>query len=388
MILKNFIFIFIFIQFIYISYCFKGFTIDTEGKNVSTAKISNQGECTSIAFTEKGTLIKYKSDSSIISTYEFPNKEILSTDIYYKSFMCQYSTNKVIVTRDKKIFEIEFASSGDDILKRIAEAPSDIISLHCNLNNYIYTYLSSNSKQYNFKISNKNLISKSYSNTILSSSCFLLSSSLVLCINIIKAEKKIQYVYHNLQSSSSVTTRNIDLSDDAVYKIYEIKGSIIKYYSNNENNEILLCLSVKPELISDIFLYCYMLSANTNQKNLEIKSSNSIVFKAIEKIEGDVNYCQIEKISSNFYASVCLSYYYRTTYLLSLFKFNDDKFEIYTYNSGGYKNLQFALLKRSQISLLIFNENSLGIFYRDIDDDSMIHVFYPNCGKNLIKYLK
>ena len=232
MILKNFIFIFIFIQFIYISYCFKGFTIDTEGKNVSTAKISNQGECTSIAFTEKGTLIKYKSDSSIISTYEFPNKEILSTDIYYKSFMCQYSTNKVIVTRDKKIFEIEFASSGDDILKSIAEAPSDIISLHCNLNNYIYTYLSSNSKQYNFKISNKNLISKSYSNTILSSSCFLLSSSLVLCINIIKAEKKIQYVYHNLQSSSSVTTRNIDLSDDAIYKIYEIKGSIIKYYSN------------------------------------------------------------------------------------------------------------------------------------------------------------
>ena len=385
MILKNFIFIFIFIQFIYISYCFKGFTIDTEGKNVSTAKISNQGECTSIAFTEKGTLIKYKSDSSIISTYEFPNKNILTTVNYYKSFMCQYSTNKVIVTRDKKIFEIEFASSGDDILKSIAEAPSDIISLHCNLNNYIYTYLSSNSKQYNFKISNKNVISKSYSNTILSSSCFLLSSSLVLCINIIKAEKKIQYVYHNLQSSSSVTTRNIDLSDDAIYKIYEIKGSIIKYYSNNE---ILLCLSVKPELISDIFLYCYMLSANTNQKNLEIKSSNSIVFKAIEKIEGDVNYCQIEKINSNFYASVCLSYYYRTTYLLSLFKFNDDKFEIYTYNSDEYKNLQFALLKRSQISLLVFNEINLGIFYRDIDDDSMIHVFYPNCGNNFDKVPK
>ena len=386
MILKNFIFIFIFIQFIYISYCFKGFTIDTEGKNVSTAKISNQGECTSIAFTEKGTLIKYKSDSSIISTYEFPNKEILSTDIYYKSFMCQYSTNKVIVTRDKKIFEIEFASSGDDILKSIAEAPSDIISLHCNLNNYIYTYLSSNSKQYNFKISNKNVISKSYSNTILSSSCLFLSSSLVLCINIIKAEKKIQYIYHNLQSSSSVTTRNIDLSDDAIYKIYEIKGSIIKYYYSN--NEILLCLSVKPDLISDIFLYCYMLSANTNQKNLEIKSSNSIVFKAIEKIEGDVNYCQIERVNSNFYASVCLSYYYRTTYLLSLFKFNDDKFEIYTYNSDEYKNLQFALLKRSQISLLVFNEINLGIFYRDIDDDSMIHVFYPNCGNNFDKVPK
>ena len=131
-----------------------------------------------------------------------------------------------------------------------------------------------------------------------------------------------------------------------------------------------------------------MLSANTNQKNLEIKSSNSIVFKAIEKIEGDVNYCQIEKISSNFYASVCLSYYYRTTYLLSLFKFNDDKFEIYTYNSDEYKNLQFALLKRSQISLLVFNEINLGIFYRDIDDDSMIHVFYPNCGNNFDKVPK
>ena len=92
MILNNLIFIFVFILFIYYSYCFKGFTIDTLGKNVSTAKITGQGDCTSIALTEEGTLIKYKSDSSIISTYKFSNSNVLAKD-YSKSFMCQYSNN-------------------------------------------------------------------------------------------------------------------------------------------------------------------------------------------------------------------------------------------------------------------------------------------------------
>ena len=381
MIVKNYIFIFAFVQFIYNSFCFKGFTIDTEGKNVYTTKITGQGDCTSIALTQEGTLIKYKSDSSIITTYKFTD----ITKTFDKSFMCQYTTNKVVLTRDKSLYEIEFASNGNVALRKILDAPDKIISLHCqmNINNYIYTYLSSNSKKYNFKVGNNNSpSSKTYSNTILSSSCFLLSSSLALCINIINSQNKIQYTYHNPQSPSSTPiSGDIDLSIINTYNIYEIKVSMVKYYSNNE---ILLCLSVKPEFFSDIFLYCYMLNANinSNPKKLEIKSTNSLVYKANEKIEGDINYCQIEKLSSSsyLYVSVCLSYYYRTTYLLSLFtfNFNNNKFE----NYNAFQNLQFALLKRSQISLSSFNDNSFGIFYQDIDGDSMIHVFYPNCGIN------
>ena len=384
MILNNLIFIFVFILFIYYSYCFKGFTIEIQGKNILTAKITGQGDCTSIALTEEGTLIKYKSDSSIISTYKFSNSNVLVKG-YSKSFMCQYSNNKVVLTRDKSIYEIEFKSNGVDTIIKIGDVSENIISLHCDktTNNYIYTYLSSNSQQYMFKLSNNNspYDSASQSNTISSSSCFIISSTLVLCINIINAQKKIQYFYHNPQSlTSTPISGEINLDDDSIYEIYEIKGSMIKYYANDE---ILLCLIVKPELISDIFLYCYMLNAdiNSNPKKLEIKSTESPVFKAIEKIETDINFCQIEKLSDNLYASVCLSYYYRTSYLLSIFKFNSNKFEIYT-NTNDFQNLKFELLKRSKISLTAFNENTLGIFYRDIDDDSMIHVFYPNCGKD------
>ena len=193
MILNNLIFIFVFILFIYYSYCFKGFTIDTQGKNVSTAKITGQGDCTSIALTEEGTLIKYKSDSSIISTYKFSNSNVLAKD-YSKSFMCQYSNNKVVLTRDKSIYEIEFKSNGVDTIIKIGDVSENIISLHCDktTNNYIYTYLSSNSQQYMFKLSNNNspYNSASQSNTISSSSCFIISSTLVLCINIINAQKK------------------------------------------------------------------------------------------------------------------------------------------------------------------------------------------------------
>ena len=51
-----------------IYYCYKSFTIDSEGKNIITTKVTNFGECTSIAITQKGSFIKYKSDSSIISS--------------------------------------------------------------------------------------------------------------------------------------------------------------------------------------------------------------------------------------------------------------------------------------------------------------------------------
>ena len=91
-----------------------GFTIDTEGKRVITTQITGQTEFSAIAFTEIGTLIKYKSDTSIVSTKKFTDNDII--DITTSSFICQYATNKVVLTRDKKIFEITFNSNGEDSL--------------------------------------------------------------------------------------------------------------------------------------------------------------------------------------------------------------------------------------------------------------------------------
>ena len=243
---------FIYFKLILFFFCFigkslsakanKGFTIDTEGKKVVTTQITGQNEFTAIAFTEIGSLIKYKSDTSIVSTKKFEDPDLNS---YTKSFICQYSINKVVLTRDKKIFEITLNSDGDTLEKK-GEANRVITNLHCNFNKYIYTYLSSDSKSYNFKVSDKTLITTtSQTNTILSSSCFLSGSSLVLCINIIDETKKLLYYYHNSGSSSIIRSGEINLNN-----IYEIKGALIKYY---DSNEILLCLSSKPSLISDIF---------------------------------------------------------------------------------------------------------------------------------------
>ena len=350
-----------------------GFTIDTEGKKVVTTQITGQNEFTAIAFTEIGSLIKYKSDTSIVSTKKFEDPDLNS---YTKSFICQYSINKVVLTRDKKIFEITLNSDGDTLEKK-GEANRVITNLHCNFNKYIYTYLSSDSKSYNFKVSDKTLITTtSQTNTILSSSCFLSGSSLVLCINIIDETKKLLYYYHNSGSSSILKSGEINLNN-----IHEIKGALIKYY---DSNEILLCLSTKPSLISDIFFNCSLLSANTNTRTLTKRNTENPIFSAIEKIDGDINYCQIEKLTFNLYATICLSFYYRTNYLLSIIKYdtNNNKFIFYSQSSNNYKDISFALLKISPISIIVFEDNIFGIFYKDIDNDSMILVFYPKCGIN------
>ena len=361
----------------------QGFTIDTEGKNIVTAKISNQGDCEFIAFTEKGTLIKYASNSSIISTQDLSSNSL--TTGYSKSFMCQYLTNKIVVTRDKSIFEITLNSNGEDSLTKIKDISQNIIYLHCYSNKYIYTYLSNDNKKYYFVIrdnsnADKIVNSNEQTNKISSSSCFIVSDSLVLCINILNDQKKLIYFYHDLNSDTTLpsgTTLDISIN------IYEIKGSLIKYFSNTE---ILLCLSTKPELINDIYLSCFMLKADINSRTLIIQNTGSSKFDSNEKIDGDINYCQIDRLKSNRYVSICLSYYYRIKYLLSIFQFNTNSFSFYNYNSNDYKNLEFSLLKISQISTIAFKENILGIFYRDIDDDSMILVFYPNCGNDFEKF--
>ena len=175
-------FIFILISLPYSIFCFKGFTIDTKGKQVVTTKIQGRADYTSIALTEIGTLIKYKSDSSIVSAEKFSNSNILSD--YTRSFMCQYSTNKVVFTRDKKIFEINLNSDTLELKDTITE---QIIFLQCdmNLNKYIVTYLSTDLKKYYFKINDNSNGQNELSLVISSSSCFLLNYSLVLCIIII-----------------------------------------------------------------------------------------------------------------------------------------------------------------------------------------------------------
>ena len=358
----------------------KGFTIDTEGKNVVTTKITDQGEFYAIAFTEIGTLIKYKSDTSIITTKQFT--EFGTTSGYTKSFICQYSTNKVVLTRDKKIYEITLSSTGDDTLTQISPDSQEIISyLHCNYNQnrYIYTYLRSDSKAYHFKVNDKSLVtSSSISDSILSSSCILLDSPLVLCINIIAGTKKLLYFYYNLGSSSVLKSGEININDNN--DIYEIKGSLIKYYSPSE---ILFCISAKSQLISDISFICTMLNANINQRMLAVKNPENPKFQTIEKIEGNVNYCQIEQLTTSyFYVMTCLSFYYRTSYLLSLIEFDasNNEFNFYKPSSDEYKDISFSLLKISPISIIAFQDNTLGILYQDIDKDSMILIFYPKCG--------
>ena len=370
-------FIFILISLPYSIFCFKGFTIDTKGKQVVTTKIQGRADYTSIALTEIGTLIKYKSDSSIVSAEKFSNSNILSD--YTRSFMCQYSTNKVVFTRDKKIFEINLNSGTLELKDTITE---QIIFLQCdiNLNKYIVTYLTTDLKKYYFKINDNSNGQNELSLVISLSSCFLLDSSLVLCINIILSQKKIYYYYHQI-TTGSYSSNIIDLSS-STFNFYSIQNSMIRYYSKDE---ILLCLMTKTALLSDISFTCFMLwtNINTSPYTLSIKSSESTGFIANEKINENINYCQIEKLySDNTYASICLSYYYSTTYLLSIFKYDstNNKFLFYNNDVTNYKDKQFPLLSNSTISIIGFNtDTSLGIFYKDIDIDSMILLFYLNC---------
>ena len=351
-----------------------GFTIDTEGKKVITTQITGQTEFSAIAFTEIGTLIKYKSDTSIASTQKFTENGI--SGYTTSSFICQYTTNKVVLTRDKKIFEITFNSNGEDSLTFKEEANQIITNLHCNNNKYIYTYLSSDSTSYNFKVSGSSLVTVS-SQALLSSSCFLSNSNQVLCINIIQDSTKLSYYYHNSGSSNVLRSSEITFNG-----IYQIKGALIKYYPSSE---ILCCLSAKSQLISDISFYCYLLKIDTNTRSLIKRNTADSNFEAIQQINGDVNYCQIEKLNTDYlYATICLSYYYRTKYLLSIIQFdeNNNKFIFYKPSSDEYKNIPFALLKVSPISIIVFTDDTLGIFYKDIDNDSMILVFYPKCGKD------
>ena len=350
----------------------KKFTIHSEGKDVITSRVYNQGECSSIAITHMGAFIKYKSDSSIISSQV--KDELKSTISNSKDFMCQYATNKVILIRNQMMTEITLDGNGNFLSKSEVSNSNLIISLQCNLNlgYYVITYLTDDDKKYNFKIypssfSLKKDYSSGINSVILSSSCILIDNSHVLCINTLSTQ--IFYYYHKLNSASVTVEKS-----DNINIGYKIKGSLIKYYSNNE---ILLCINAyNIETLSDIKLICYMLKAIPDNNELELTTSSG--FEANEKVTDDISYCQIEKLSSaNVYASICLTYYLRTTYLLSVFKYESVYFSLYNSN---YKDINFPLLTKTSISISSFENESFGIFFKDIDDDSMILMFYPKCG--------
>ena len=364
----------LFLNALNLYFCFKSFTIDSEGKNIITTKVTNFGECTSIAITQKGSFIKYKSDSSIISSKKYSFLE--ETNNYEKSFLCQSSSNKIILTRDNKITEIILNSDGDPIDSPFFtfEENEQITFLYCNinLNKYIITYLTEGSTKYNFKtfITIDNPIDTYTSDSpidIVTSSCLLLESSLFLCINILSSERKIQYFYHNI-NQHLIYNGEIDISGNN----YKINGGIIKYWSNNE---IMICLNSLQARRSDINLICYMINAIPSENLIQIKNQN--VFLANEKVTNNINYCQIEKLSTNnLYVSICLTFYYRTTYLLSIFKFNNNEFtHIIT-----QKDIEFSLLTPTSISIIPFNYDSLGIFYKDLDNDSMLLMFFSTCN--------
>ena len=336
MIRSHFNFIFLFISLFYKSFSIPiptGFTIDIEGQNVVTTKITDQTEFYAIAITELGTLIKYKSDSSILSTQKLQD---LSPG-YTKSFICQYKTNKVALTRDNKVYEITFDSNGEASLTQKPDSSSIITYLHCNKNKnmYIYTYLSAENK-YHFKLSDNTIFnSNSLDDSIQSSSCFLLDSffSQILCINIIASQKKLNYYYHSSGATSPSDSNPIEFND-----IHELKDSLIKFYSISE---ILLCLSAKQSKTSDIYFYCYMLNFISDSLSI----SNRI--SALKKINEDTEYCQIEKLGNSYlYSIICLSYYYRSTYLLSLIQFTPESIFVF-YPSTDFENIHFSLLKNS-----------------------------------------
>ena len=182
--------------------CLKKFTIDSNGGNIITTNIQNYEEFSSIAITNKGTFIKYKSDSSIISTEI--KEDLAFIDSYIKAFMCQYSTNKVILIRDDEIKEIELDTNGNVNTVSNAITLQNIVSLQCNIQNslFVITYLTGtdDQKNYNFKVYDS-LSSEKYSfsstdlSEIVSSSCILLDKNddnnfHVLCLNVLLTNTK------------------------------------------------------------------------------------------------------------------------------------------------------------------------------------------------------
>ena len=115
--------------------------------------------------------------------------------------------------------------------------------------------------------------------------------------------------------------------------------------------------------------------------------TKSTGFPALKQINGDADYCQIQQLGTSYsYSIICLSYYYRSTYILSLIKYSGSTFQFFQSGSIEYSTITFSLLKNSSISMIYFeSQRSLGIFYQDIDKDSMIIVFYRECGKDFDK---
>ena len=355
----------LFSLFLYHFNCLKKFTIDSQGGNIITIKLKvNLGECSSIAITDKGTLIRYRSDSSIISFKEGNNNALSSPNA--KFFICQITSYEIILIKGQTISKITLTDNDEFSSENLGEISGQIFSLQCNFEQkYIITY--KDGEDYKIDIhdnSNERTITNSYDNSIIYSSCFFVDLSHILCINILSSE--IKYAYYG--SSNDPILTQVLISENS----HENKGAIIKYWSNDE---ILICINSKT---TDIDLYCYMVNAipNDNMINVSIRSS----FAIIEKVVDDIDYCQIEKLTTeNLYISICLSYYYRTTYYISIFKYEDNEFIKYD-DSDNYINKEIPLLYKSFISITSFGDDSLGIFFRDIDSDSMIFMFYLKCG--------
>ena len=369
----------LFFLIIYFIYCLKKFTIHSQGKNIITTKVTNQGECSSIAITQKGRFISYKSDSSIMSFKNYDNDPNLITPQNSDYFMCQFSNNDIILIRGTEMFEIRLDGNGNlESKSDIAEIGGNIKSLQCNLGYYIITYLTEEiDKKYNFKIYHSSHLRNEFhspeNSAILSSSCLLIDNFHVLCINTYSSE--IKYYYHTI-STSEITLNNSGGTSISLGNTFQIKGAIIKYWSNNE---ILICINANVPH-EDINLVCYMSKIVLNNNNINLNIIDH--FNANNKVTNNINYCQIEKLSSpNLYASICLTYYYRTTYLLSIFKFENNRFKPYK-EDENYIDIQFSLLDKTYISIISFDNDSLGIFFKDIDNDSMILMFYPKCGYN------
>ena len=188
--------IFLLFSIFYENFSLKKFTIHSEGKNIITSKVSNQGECTSIDITQEGRFIKYKSDSSIISYKDYEDLKTLFESNY---FMCQYNTNNIILIRDKEIINFILDGNGNinsDISK--SNFVYSIISLQCNNGLYIITYFTDNTnKNYKFEVYSSSSLQYQYQynsniadSSFISSSCILIDDSNVLCINALENENE------------------------------------------------------------------------------------------------------------------------------------------------------------------------------------------------------
>ena len=202
-------------------------------------------------------------------------------------------------------------------IKNITILPNSITHLQYNLEkeNYIITSLKEIDKIYNFKIfsssfSLKNEYSYTYPTTysaFISSSCFLIYNSHVTCINTFS--KQIEYSYLSINSNSISLINSGNIINLNLGENKEIKGALIKYWSNTE---ILLYINsngINP--LIDINLLCYMLNIVKVGNDIQIKSIASYI--ANEKVTDQIDYCQIELIkssTSNIYVSIYLTYYF------------------------------------------------------------------------------